>query len=305
MNYSFTDVRFCEMCGSPSDSHKILGIRLNKSQGLKPKKKTGIAVTIQKCSNCKLIYSNPLPIPSDIQDHYGTPPENYWKPEYFEWTPNYFSYQIKEASELLGGKVENLKALDIGAGIGKAMKSLDHAGFDTYGMEPSIPFFEKAISEMGIDPNKLKLGPVESIEYEPESFDFITFGAVFEHLYFPGNTLEKVAKWLKPGGVIQIEVPSSSWLIPKFMNAYFRMIGTTFTTHLSPMHSPFHLYEFDLKSFEQLSDKLGLKVEKSRYEVCDIYYMPGFIKPLLHRYMKRTNKGMQLTVYLKKVKDIA
>lgn len=300
MKYSFRTIDYCEMCGDKSYSHKVLGIRLNSSQGFRPKQKTGIAVTVQKCSICKLIYSNPIPIPENLQDHYGTPPESYWKDEYFIWTPSYFGTQIREVTRLFKGNVENLKALDIGAGIGKSMKSLEHAGFDTYGLEPSIPFYERAISKMGISPDRLVLGPVEEIDYEPETFDFITFGAVFEHLYNPGQTLEKVITWLKPEGIIQIEVPSSNWFMPKLMNSYFRLIGTTFTTHLSPMHSPFHLYEFDITSFVEISKKLGLTIELKRYDVCEIYHMPNFIKPFLRWYMQKTNKGMQLTVYLKK-----
>ena len=63
------------MCGAENTNHTILGQRLNKSQGLRPKKKIGISVSIQQCKNCNLIYSNPLPIPENLQDHYGTPPE--------------------------------------------------------------------------------------------------------------------------------------------------------------------------------------------------------------------------------------
>ena len=33
-----------------------------------------------------------------------------------------------------------MKALDVGAGIGKGILSLSHAGFDTYGFEPSTSF---------------------------------------------------------------------------------------------------------------------------------------------------------------------
>ena len=60
------------MCGESNKHHTILGQRTNQSQGFRPKKNIGISVSIQKCTNCNLIYSNPQPIPFDIQDHYGT-----------------------------------------------------------------------------------------------------------------------------------------------------------------------------------------------------------------------------------------
>lgn len=287
------------MCGDVTTNHKILGQRLNKSQGFKPKKKSGITVSIQQCRKCKLIYSNPLPIPENIQDHYGTPPEDYWVESYFNWTEDYFSYQINEALELIS-KHEKLKALDIGSGIGKAMKSLETKGFKTYGLEPSKPFYDRAIERMNIPRDRLMLSSVEDAEYEENTFDFINFGAVFEHLYEPSYCLSKALKWLKKDGIIQIEVPSSKWLMPKFMNFYFKLVGTNYVTNLSPMHSPFHLYEFDIKSFEELSKKLNFSIVKQRVEVCSIYHVPKVLHPILKWFMKKTNRGMQLTVYLRK-----
>jgi 2-polyprenyl-3-methyl-5-hydroxy-6-metoxy-1,4-benzoquinol methylase len=299
LQYYFEKNTHCEMCGDSTENHKILGQRLNQSQGLNPKKKSGISVSVKRCSNCNLIYSFPQPIPFDIQDHYGTPPEEYWKPNYFELTPAYFAQQIVTAKELLLFK-EGMKALDVGAGLGKAMISLEKAGFEAYGFEPSKPFYERAISKMKINPEKLKLGMIEEVDYPENTFDFITFGAVFEHLYHPAASLKKSLKWLKPGGVIQIEVPSSKHLIARLMNMYYRLRGTNYVTHLSPMHSPFHMYEFDLKSFEELCKKLNISVVRSKYDVCSIPFVPRFLHPVFRFYMKHTNTGMQLTVWLRK-----
>jgi predicted SAM-dependent methyltransferase len=141
---------------------------------------------------------------------------------------------------------------------------------------------------------------IEEVDYPAGSFDFITFGAVFEHLYHPAASLEKALKWLKPEGVLHIEVPSSKHFIAKLYNLYYRLRGTNYVTSLSPMHSPFHLYEFDLRSFEELGKKLGFTIEKNLYSVCDIFFIPRLFHPILRWYMKRTNTGMQLTVYLKK-----
>jgi 2-polyprenyl-3-methyl-5-hydroxy-6-metoxy-1,4-benzoquinol methylase len=299
LRYYFEEVTRCEMCGDSTEKHKILGQRLNQSQGVHPKRKTGISVSVKKCTKCELIYSSPQPIPFDIQDHYGTPPEQYWKPSYFEWAPNYFAYEIKIAKQLLPFR-EGMKALDIGAGLGKAMISLEKAGFETYGFEPSEPFYERAVSKMNINPERLKLGMIENVDYPENSFDFITFGAVVEHLYHPAASIEKALKWLKPGGVMQIEVPSSRHFVAKLINMYFRLKGTNYVTHISPMHHPFHLYEFGLKSFEELSKRIGFKIVKSEYYVCNVYNIPKVLHPMLKYYMKRTNTGMQLTVWLSK-----
>jgi len=194
-----------------------------------------------------------------------------------------------------------MKALDIGAGLGKCMIALEKAGFDSYGLEASKPFYERAISKMSIDTGKIKLGAVEELDYPDNFFDFITYGAVFEHLYHPAAILDKSLKWLKRDGIIHIEVPSADWLLAKLINLYYELIGTNYVTNLSPMHVPFHLYEFSLKSFERLAERIGFSILQYHYDVCDLSPFPRAFYPLLKRIMAKTNTGMQLTVYIKKL----
>ncbi len=298
LRYKFETVTNCEMCDDPVEKHKIVGQRLNSSQGLQPKSKKGISVTVQRCRNCGLIYSNPMPVPFDIADHYNIPPESYWHPSYFIWEQT-FSKQL-ETFKRLTHFYPGMKFLDIGAGIGKCMKSMGQAGFDTYGFEPSQAFYERAISIMGLSPDKLKLGQMENIEYEPETFDFISFGAVFEHLYHPRKALEKAMGWLKKGGIIHIEVPNSRHLLASFIDVYYRSRGTNYTTHLSPMHVPFHLYEFHLNSFEKLSSKLDYSIIHKEYMIGTIFNFPKILHPPLRQLIKFTNRGLQLIVWLKK-----
>jgi len=286
------------MCGSPTESHKILGKRMNQSQGLNPKNKAGITTTVAKCSNCDLVYANPQPIPFDIQDHYGVPPEEYWKESYFEIDEGYFQGEIARLQELISIQ-SGMKSLDIGAGLGKQMKALEKVGFDTYGLEPSIPFYERAISKMGISKEKLKLGMIEELDYPDNEFDFISFGVVLEHLYNPSSSLEKALKWIKPNGIIHIEVPSSDWLVNKLINLVYKIKGTDYIGNISPMHEPYHLYEFSLDSFNQNSKKNDYEIAFHEYYVCQTF-MPKILNPIIKPYMRKTNTGMQLCVWLRK-----
>lgn len=296
--YYFNHIDNCNMCGEKTDTHKILGKRLNNSQGKNPKNKIGITTTIVRCTNCGLVYSNPQPVPFDIQDHYGVPPESYWEENYFTVTDDYFQSAIEKLSKLLDIK-EGIKSLDIGAGLGKQMIALSKAGFDAYGFEPSKPFYERAISKMGINPNKLKLGMIEEVEYPENHFDFISFGAVLEHLYDPSASVLKAMKWLKPNGIIHIEVPSSNWLIGKIINLYYKLIRTDYVGNLSPMHRPFHLHEFGLKSFQEHAEQHSYELAFHEYYVCQTY-MPKIADYFLKPYMRWTNTGMQLCVWLRK-----
>jgi 2-polyprenyl-3-methyl-5-hydroxy-6-metoxy-1,4-benzoquinol methylase len=299
LRYTFKSVTECEMCGDKIDGHKVIGQRLNKSQGFRPRSKSGISVSVKRCKKCGLVYSDPQPIPSSIQDHYGIPPESYWDEAYFNWDESYFLPQINTAKSLIGFR-PGMKALDIGSGIGKGVVALGKAGFDAYGLEPSETFYKKSIESTKISPDKLKLASIEDAVYEENFFDFISMKAVVEHLYTPSASIESVVRWIKPGGVIYIEVPSADYFITNFIDVYFKAIGTTYTSHISPMHEPYHLFEFSLKSFSENANLKNYDVVRCDYDVCEIPFFPKVLHPLMRMYMKATNSGMDIQVWLKK-----
>jgi 2-polyprenyl-3-methyl-5-hydroxy-6-metoxy-1,4-benzoquinol methylase len=277
MKYFFKTIDECNMCGSPTAEAKVL-----------------------QCKNCDLIFSNPLPVPESIEQHYGVPPESYWSPQYFNVEAAYFANQINTFFHLYGNK-SNLKALDIGAGIGKCMLALSNAGFEVEGFEPSEPFYKKAIEKMKIDKSKLQLSTIEEAIYPETTFDFITFGAVLEHLYDPSQAIKKAMTWLKPAGLIHIEVPSSKWLINRIANLIYKLQGLDYVANISPMHAPFHLYEFGLKSFEMNAQMNKYTIAHYSYEVCITYLpLPAILDKFFVPYMRQTNTGMQLEVWLRK-----
>jgi len=152
---------------------------------------------------------------------------------------------------------------------------------------------------MDINTDKLKLGMIEEVEYSENHFDFISFGAVLEHLFDPSASILKAMKWLKPNGIIHIKVPSSDWLIAKIINLFYKLKCTDYVCNLSPMHKPFHLYEFSLKSFQEHAKQHGYELAFYEYYVCQTF-MPKMIDYILKPYMRWTNTGMQLCVWLRK-----
>lgn len=296
--YTFRPVPTCSMCGADASRFKIIGRRMNASQGVRPTRKLGISTTVCRCLDCGLIFPNPIPFPATLSQHYERPPESYWSPKYFQVSPDYFSKQIGQF-ERLRARPGAAKVLDIGAGIGKGMRALENAGYEAYGVEPSPPFRERAISMMGIAAERLLPASCEDADFPDDAFDWVTFGAVLEHLYDPDLALRSAARMLQPGGLIHAEVPSSNWLINRLSSALYRLQGLDYTSDLSPMHNPFHIYEFTPTSFERWAARHQCRVVHHEFRVCRTY-LPKPIDPLAHWWMKRTNTGMQLEVWLTK-----
>jgi ubiquinone/menaquinone biosynthesis C-methylase UbiE len=287
------------MCHAGAARFRVMGLRLNRSTGFSPSARTGVAVTICRCRECGLIFANPQPIPLQFSDQYDVSPEEYWHDLDLEWRSSYFKKELG-ILEKLGFRFEGSRSLDIGAGIGKGMRSMSEAGMDAFGFEPVEAFYKVGISRYGLSPGRFKLGTIEDAEYPDDYFDFITFDAVLEHLHDPDGSLVKALRWLKPGGFIHIEVPSSNWFIAKLYNFYYRCRLTSFVTNTSPMHSPFHHFEFSRKSFEKSAVRNGFTIAHTHVEVCETTTPIKSFDFLLKRYMKWTGTGLQLIVFLRK-----
>ncbi|MGE3992256.1 class I SAM-dependent methyltransferase [Pseudorhodoplanes sp.] len=299
-HYAFYDFSTCNMCGADASGAKIMGLRLDKSQGRRPKRKMGIAVTVCKCRECGLVFANPQPVPASIQDHYGLPPESYWKSVSYEPSPGYFSRQVTAAKRLLGDR-SSIKALDIGLGLGKAARVMRDAGFDVHGIEPSRPFFEKAVEQLGDNSGRFQLASIEEADFPPGTFDFVTFGAVLEHLYNPAKSIAKAMGWLRVGGIVHAEIPSTRHLASLIINTYYRALGTSYVTNTSPMHIPYHLFEFSIECFHKNGRRAGYEVAESWLEYYGLLNIPEFLHPPLKWWMDRTGRAQQLTVFLRKL----
>lgn len=298
MRYSFEPRPACLMCGS--DHRRLLGLRLNCTTGTAPRAAEGIGVPIKQCDDCGLIYPDPLPIPASIADHYGTPPEDYWGEEYLMAGTALYADEIVIAKELLNF-TPGMASLDIGAGIGTGICAFSEAGFQAYGVEPSEPFYRRALERVSCD--KLVMTTVEQAGFPAASFDYIGLGAVLEHLYDPAAVLERALFWLRPSGIIFVEVPNATYTQSRLLNAYYRLCGTNYVTNCSPMHSPFHLYEFTLQSFDRHAERAGYTIARHHTSVGTIRHIPRLAKPLLRWWMNWRETGNVLSVWLRKALD--
>jgi SAM-dependent methyltransferase len=241
-------------------------------------------------------------VPETLEQHYDLPPEEYWSApahaSYAEQGKSYFSEQIAAFRQLWTGS-GTPRALDIGAGIGKTMMALEQSGFESSGIEPSPSFHERAIAR-GIDPDRLQLAAVETAHFGPNSFDLVSFGSVLEHLHDPASALETVIGWTTPGGLVYVEVPSANWLMARLLNVAYRLQGLDNVTNLSPMHPPFHLYEFTTEAFRRHGSHAGYEVVSHDFFACQTY-LPRPAARVAEQIMAATKTGMMLLVWLRPV----
>jgi SAM-dependent methyltransferase len=240
-----------------------------------------------------------MPVPTNVSQHYGVAPEEYWREQYFEPSDEHFQGQIETFSRLWQGR-GTPTALDIGAGLGKVLRALSRAGFDAFGLEPSKPFVSRALALGGIEPERLQLSAVEHAEYPRDSFDFVSFGAVLEHLPDPATAISRALDWAAPNGLIYVEVPSARWMTARVVNWAYRLQGLDYAANISPMHRPYHLYEFTLRAFHEHARRAGYRMAGYQWYVGDRTFLPTTVDPIARRLMRATRTGMQLEVWLTK-----
>jgi len=284
------------MCGS--DKLKVIGKRLNQSQGFYPQKKIGITTSIVKCKNCGLKFANPIPIPEKLNDHYDLETQKYFEKSFEEFHPSSFNAEINYFKSIYNIQT-GITSLDIGAGLGNIMKAMETHGLNAYGIEPSFSFYNYAVNSMGVSKDRLHNKAIEEADFKKESFDFITFSAVFEHLYEPDKALRQALTWLKKGGVLFIGVPSAYSLNQELINLIYKIRGLDYVCNLSPMHPPFHIYEFTKRSFEKNSIKNNysiVKVDRVTYKT----YLPEILNPIIFPLIRLTKTDMNLNIWIRK-----
>jgi SAM-dependent methyltransferase len=105
---------------------------------------------------------------------------------------------------------------DVGAAGGAFVAEADERGFSASGVEP-VPSFARAARErLGLD---VREGSVEQLELPDRSFAAITMWHVLEHIREPLPVLAKLARALRPGGVLALEVPNAASAVAAHMGS--------------------------------------------------------------------------------------
>lgn len=149
----------------------------------------------------------------------------------------------------------NKKVLEVGTSTGYVTRILKERGNRVTGIEIDAEAGKIAAQYC----ESMIIGDVEGISLEDtieeSSLDVIVFADVLEHLKEPGRVLEKVKKFLKPGGYLVISLPNECHgdVVLSLLNGDFQY---------TPMglHDATHLRFFGLKNIFNMLNERGYTV---------------------------------------------
>jgi 2-polyprenyl-3-methyl-5-hydroxy-6-metoxy-1,4-benzoquinol methylase len=238
----------CPICEVPPS--RFLGRRGGDAH----RAQLGEECEIWSCGHCGLIFPHPMPRPTGgLEQHYGVDADEYFQHFEIEAKTRGGHGLLRRAQEITGGKG---KLLDIGAGRGELLLAAREQGWDAIGIEPSRQFATYAAKHSGAS---IRSEPLEQCNFETDSFDVVILSAVLEHLYEPDATVREIARILRKGGALFVDVPNEGGLYFVLGNLYERLRGRDWVVNLAPTFSPFHVFGFNPKSLRAMLRKHGLK----------------------------------------------
>jgi 2-polyprenyl-3-methyl-5-hydroxy-6-metoxy-1,4-benzoquinol methylase len=197
------------------------------------------------CKNCGLVFSDPFPIDTTeyYQKNYRILYKGTYSPKikHIYRAANVATERYKRLEIHLAGKK---KVLEIGSGGGEFSYLLTKKGFDVSAIEPNEGYGNYSKEQYGLN---VQIGFAQNLEFAVETFDFITMSHVLEHVDNPTTMLEKLRTWLKPNGILALEVPN--------VEAVCQSPKSTFHTA--------HLFNFNQATLALLAEKTGYSVIES------------------------------------------
>lgn len=171
-------------------------------------------ITHVACEKCNLIRQYPLPTEEDLAAYY----RDFYRSDYqktSEPTKKHVEKRQKEAANRLVHLSSFLETgaeiIDFGCGSGEFVAACNSAGFMGKGFEPGSGYAAFASRNQG-----LKVENKGWRDYSVDTpADAVTSFHVFEHLVDPVAALRKAQSWIKPDGLIYIEVPDTQHFIEK------------------------------------------------------------------------------------------
>ena len=148
------------------------------------------------------------------------------------------------------------RILEIGCGTGATgALALSEGRAGNY---VGVELFEAAASEAREVLSDVITGNVESLDFswQPASFDALILSEVLEHLVEPGEVLKKLARFVRPGGMVLASSPNiSHWRVIR------ELVRGKFELADQGVFDRTHLRWFTPQSFAQMFEDAGFRCD--------------------------------------------
>lgn len=212
---------------------------------------------IVRCEGCGLLYVNPR---GSSEAHAAHFEDEYIKDEK-RATVDFISFReesLKREADIIkkllprGGRL-----LDIGAASGAFLKCFKgDPRWKAEGVEPSRFAAEFACKELGL---KVHQGFLIDQKFPSSSFDVLTSLDTFMLHPEPEKDLKEMARILKPGGLLAVEIPGLSFRLFKNKGVVCRLLYGVPVK----LNAGVHLYYYSKETLSRLCAKFGFEVAGS------------------------------------------
>ena len=215
--------------------------------------------TVGRCSQCSLVYVNPIPFfkksnYSEIaKGSYYTKFQREITPDKIEFKKRQLRSQFAEVSRFAALSNGPVKFLDIGCGPGLGVRAAADLGWEAVGIDIDTDMVRLGQEKLDVD---IRCSDLIDSRFPDERFNFIQFMTVLQLLPNPLDALMEVKRLLAPGGTVLIVLPNQDGLL----NQLNLLIGKKRQKRFGTLVFPYHLHAFTPKTLTLLIARAGLKL---------------------------------------------
>ncbi len=209
--------------------------------------------SVYRCPECGLGFLDPRPSEKEI--------ENLYRSEYFsEQYDAGLDPDSAEYRKRLNGEQHRLKfiksikssgdLLDIGCGYGYFLDACRRKGYKVQGLDVSRWAAQYAVEKLNLS---VTAGKIKNVIFPEKTFDIITMWHSLEHTPDPCTAVQKAKKWLKPDGILVIDVPDYKGTDAQ--KTWEKWVG---------WQIPYHYWHFTFQSLKKLLEKHNFSIIKKK-----------------------------------------
>ncbi|MES2838443.1 MAG: class I SAM-dependent methyltransferase [Bacteroidota bacterium] len=221
----------------------------NKSSGYENTFYNNKIFSYLKCTNCNLIFLNPLPNHDDYAAMY--PPS--YQGEISETAE--YERDFNKVIDIIEKYGIGKKILDFGCGNGAFLAQAAKKGYDCFGVE----FDENLIENLNTKIKSCRFQSVKNFENNTDKFDVIHMSNVLEHFTNPAEVMAQLKEHLSENGIFIIYGPIENNLNLALLVRKLVFFSRKLILNRNNTHAPTHIFHSNAKNQKEFFKNLNLK----------------------------------------------